>query len=227
MRRPGASLAAAAPAGQRSPGLPVMRPVQPAAPGCIAVPARATMMHAAQRHQPHHRCIRSRRTMKSQVAVAAQRSGRPRAPQRRTLRRRQRVFTRSAECCIRCNSAPFVAGQSRMPELMQGRDLTRALGSRVPVARTGAHNLNSATSSAIATEGPFGCGSDGMSADCDLPPDRRDCALLSGDLRAVDRPRQPRLPVLSTAYLYITMPEVDILNCRWERDEISPDLRQG
>jgi hypothetical protein len=47
--------------GQRSPGPPMMRPVQPAAPGCIAMPAGATMMHAAQRHQPHHRCIGSRR----------------------------------------------------------------------------------------------------------------------------------------------------------------------
>ena len=36
------------------------------------------MMHAAQRHRPHHRCIRSRRTMKSQVTVAARRSGSPR-----------------------------------------------------------------------------------------------------------------------------------------------------
>ncbi len=36
------------------------------------------MMHAAQRHQPHYRCIRSRRTMKSQVTIAARRSGRPR-----------------------------------------------------------------------------------------------------------------------------------------------------
>jgi len=42
-------------------GPPVMHPVQPAAPGCIAAPAGATMMHAAQRHRPHHRCIGSRR----------------------------------------------------------------------------------------------------------------------------------------------------------------------
>jgi hypothetical protein len=55
------------------------------------------MMHAAQRNQPHHRCIRSRPTMKSQVIVAARRSRQIGAPQRHTLRRRQRVFTRSAE----------------------------------------------------------------------------------------------------------------------------------
>jgi hypothetical protein len=35
--------------------------------------------------------------MKSQVIVAARRSRQIGAPQRRTLRRRQRVFTRSAE----------------------------------------------------------------------------------------------------------------------------------
>ena len=55
------------------------------------------MMHAAQRNQPPHRCIRSRRTMKSQVILAARRSRQIGAPQRRTLRRRQRAFTRPAE----------------------------------------------------------------------------------------------------------------------------------
>ena len=55
------------------------------------------MMHAAQRNQLHHRCIRSRRTMKSQVTAAARRPGERRAPQGRTLRPRQRVFTRTAE----------------------------------------------------------------------------------------------------------------------------------
>ena len=55
------------------------------------------MMHPTQRHQPHHRYIRSRRSVKSQVTAAARRPGRLRAPQGRTLRRRQRVFTQSAE----------------------------------------------------------------------------------------------------------------------------------
>ncbi len=55
------------------------------------------MMHAAQRHQPHHRCIRSRRPVKSLVTAAARRPGTPSALQGRTLRRRQRVFTQPAE----------------------------------------------------------------------------------------------------------------------------------
>ena len=97
MRKSVACLAAAVPAVRRSLSLAMMRPVQPAAPGCIAVPAGATMMRATQRNQLHHRCIRSRRTVKSQVTAAARRPGRPRAPQGRTLRRRQRVFTRTAE----------------------------------------------------------------------------------------------------------------------------------
>ena len=61
VRRSGASLAAAVPAGRRSLGQAMMHPMQRAAPGCNGVPAGATMMHAAQRHQPHHRCIGSRR----------------------------------------------------------------------------------------------------------------------------------------------------------------------
>ena len=82
---------------RRSPGQAMMHPMQSAAPGCIAIPAGAMMMHAAQRNQLHHRCIRSRRTVKSQVAAAMRRPGRRRAPQHRTLRRRQRVFTQTAE----------------------------------------------------------------------------------------------------------------------------------
>ena len=69
--KPSASLAAAVPAGHRWPRPPVRHPVQPAATGCIAMPAAATMMQAAQGHQPHHRCIRSRRAVKSQVTIAA------------------------------------------------------------------------------------------------------------------------------------------------------------
>jgi hypothetical protein len=71
MRKSGVCLAAAVPAGRRSLGLAMMRPMQPAAPGCIAVPASATMMRATQRNQLHHRCIRSRRIVKSQVTAAA------------------------------------------------------------------------------------------------------------------------------------------------------------
>jgi hypothetical protein len=71
MRRSGGCLAAAVPAVCRSLSLAMMCPMQPAAPGCIAVPAGATMMRATQRDQLHHRCIRSRRTVKSQVTVAA------------------------------------------------------------------------------------------------------------------------------------------------------------
>jgi hypothetical protein len=100
MRRCGGSLAAAVPAGRRSPGQAMMHPVQLAAPGCIALSARATMMRATQRNQPHHRCIRSRRPVKSQVTAAVRWPGGPRASQGRTLRRRQRVSTQTAECCI-------------------------------------------------------------------------------------------------------------------------------
>jgi hypothetical protein len=75
----------------------MMQPMQLAVPGCITMPARATMMRATQRNQLHHRCIGSRRTVKAQVTATARRPGRPRAPQGRTLRRRQRVFTQTAE----------------------------------------------------------------------------------------------------------------------------------
>ena len=51
----------------------IMHRAQPRAPGCIARSASATMMHAAQRNQSHHRCIRSRRSTKSQVTAAARR----------------------------------------------------------------------------------------------------------------------------------------------------------
>jgi hypothetical protein len=95
-----ASLADAAPAGHRSPGPPMIHQMQPAARGCIAMPAGATMMHTMQRHQPHHRCVSSRLSMKPQVIAAARRPRQPRAPQGRTPRRRQRVFTQPAECCI-------------------------------------------------------------------------------------------------------------------------------
>ena len=71
VRWSGASLAAAVPAERRSLSLAMMRPMQRAAPGCIAVPAGATMMRATQRNQLHHRCIRSRRTVTSQVTAAA------------------------------------------------------------------------------------------------------------------------------------------------------------
>ena len=71
--------------------------MQPAGPGCIAMPAGAMMMQAAQRNQLHHRCIRSRRSVKAQVTAAARRSGTPSVPQGRTLRRRQRVFTQTGE----------------------------------------------------------------------------------------------------------------------------------
>ena len=71
MRRSGACLAAAVPAVRRSLSLAMMRPMHPAAPGCIAVPAGATMMRATQRNQLHHRCISSRRTVTSQVTAAA------------------------------------------------------------------------------------------------------------------------------------------------------------
>ena len=122
MRRPGASLAAAAPAGQRSPGPPVMRPVQPAAPGCIAMPAGATMMHAAQRHQPHHRCIRSRQDHE----VPGHRS---RTALRQAEGRRNAARCAAGSACSRevpnvasdATPRPSTAGQSRMPELMQHR----------------------------------------------------------------------------------------------------------
>jgi len=45
------------------------------------------------------------------VSAAARQPGRPRAPQGRTLRRRQRVPTQTTECCIQCNSAPFYPSQ--------------------------------------------------------------------------------------------------------------------
>ena len=77
--KPSASLAAAVPAGHRWPQSPVRHSVQPAATGCIAMPAGATMMHATQWHQSHHRCIRSRRAVKPQVTIAARHPGRPRA----------------------------------------------------------------------------------------------------------------------------------------------------
>jgi hypothetical protein len=70
MRKSGACLAAGVPAVRRSLSLAMMRPMQPAAPGCIAVSAGSTMMRATQRNQLHHRCIRSRRTVKSQVTAA-------------------------------------------------------------------------------------------------------------------------------------------------------------
>ena len=110
----GASLAAAVPAGRRSLGQAMMHPMQPAAPGCMRVPAGAMMMQAAQRNQLHHRCTRHRRAVKSQVTAAARRPGRPSAPQGR----RHRVLTRTTECCIGCNSAPFQPGRQRVPERM-------------------------------------------------------------------------------------------------------------
>ena len=84
------------------------------------------MMHATQRHQPHHRCIRSRRTMKSQVTVAA-----PRA--------------RQAEGTARPHAAPQAArvhANCRMLHLMQLRALPArchrygAGGAGAPGART-------------------------------------------------------------------------------------------
>jgi hypothetical protein len=72
----------------------------PDASGCIGMPAGAMMMRAAQRNQLHHRCIRSRRAVKSQVTEAAPSGPGAGVPQGRTLRRRQRMFTRTAECCI-------------------------------------------------------------------------------------------------------------------------------
>jgi hypothetical protein len=57
--------------------------------------------------------------------------------------------------------------------------------------------------------------------------------LLPGRLRAPaghtrHRPAvAPRLPALSTAYLYIAMPEVDILNCRVEVRRITARLTGG
>jgi hypothetical protein len=55
------------------------------------------MMQAAQRRQVHHRCISPGQPMTSQVTALARRPGMPGAPQGRTLRRRQRAFTLSAE----------------------------------------------------------------------------------------------------------------------------------
>ena len=55
------------------------------------------MMRATQRNQLHHRCIRSRRTVKSQVTAAALSARQAEGTQGRTLRRRQRMFTRTAE----------------------------------------------------------------------------------------------------------------------------------
>jgi hypothetical protein len=77
MRRSRGFLAAAVPAGRRSLGLAMMHPMQLAALGCIAMPAGAMMMQAAQRNQLHHRCIRSSRTVKSKVTAAARWPGRP------------------------------------------------------------------------------------------------------------------------------------------------------
>ena len=76
------------------------------------------MMQAAQRNQLHHRCTRHRRAVKSQVTAAARRPGRPSAPQVFFFCRRHRVLTRTTECCIGCNSAPFQPGRQRVPERM-------------------------------------------------------------------------------------------------------------
>jgi hypothetical protein len=52
-----------------------------------------------------------------------------------------------------------------------------------------------------ATERPFGCGSDGMSADLDLAPDRRVGVRLSGTLRSVGNPGHHRASRRRTVYL--------------------------
>ena len=78
--------------------------------------ADATMMHTTHRHQTHHRCVRCRRLMKSQVTAAVRRPGMLSTPRGRTLRRRQHVFTRPVECCIRCNSAYLRRGDERVPQ---------------------------------------------------------------------------------------------------------------
>jgi hypothetical protein len=75
MRRSSASLDAAVPAGRCSLGQAMLHLTQPVAPGCIAMSASATMMRATQRNQLHHRCIRSKRSVKSQVSAAARRPG--------------------------------------------------------------------------------------------------------------------------------------------------------
>ena len=64
----------------------------PDATGCSRMHrdgSRRMMMQATQRNLLHHRCIRSRRTVKSQVTAATRRPGSPRAPQGHMLRRRQ------------------------------------------------------------------------------------------------------------------------------------------
>lgn len=83
--------------GRCSPGTPVIHPVQPSAPGCITTSAGATKLRTTQRNQIHHRCTGSRRSMKSLVIAAIRRRGTLPEPEGRTLRRRQNVFTQTAE----------------------------------------------------------------------------------------------------------------------------------
>jgi hypothetical protein len=78
-------------------GLPVMRATQPGGLRRIVVPSAATMMRPAPRRQMHRRCTGCERSTKPQVTAAARQHGRPGARQGRMLRRRQRMFTRTAE----------------------------------------------------------------------------------------------------------------------------------
>ena len=63
-------------------------------------------------------------------------------------------------------------------------------------------------------ERPFGFGRDGQPADPGVAPDRRVGALLSGDLRAVDRLASPGYDGQPAVYLYIAALKVNVLNCR-------------
>jgi hypothetical protein len=95
--RPGASLAAVAPAARNC---PVMHQMQPGALGRITLPVCATMIalsatesDASSLHQLHA----VREVPGHRGEVAARRAGGNAGP---TLHRRQRVFTRSGEYCI-------------------------------------------------------------------------------------------------------------------------------
>ena len=108
MRRPGASLAAAARlAGHRSPGPPMMRLMQPAAPGCIAMPAaaahdarRATASAASSLHQvqadhevPGHR---SRTALRQAEGAATPHA----APQAAAVHRNCRMMHQMQFCSL-------------------------------------------------------------------------------------------------------------------------------
>ena len=169
------------------------------------MPAGAMMMRATQRDQLHRRCIRSRRSVKSQVTAAARRPGRPRgtagphaAPQAARVHANCRMMHQMQFCPSRAavmNAYRRVCGLTclAIPACRATRRTTRAAPPVQPLPACGGEQRS------------FSALADGQADRPGRPRRERDSDATLPPLRVMTRVRWPRSRSAASSYRSVTV----------------------